>query len=406
LLHEEKEKTMRYPNIELNPFFCWLNRPRILYSPGVRSEVPFELQQLGATRVAVFSDKGLVQAGVVDLVADRIKRSNLELVGVFDNIVQDARIENINGGAAFYRSAGADSMVVIGGGSVMDTAKAINILIGEGTDDFRPLAEQAGLWEGAKLLPPHVVLPTTAGTGSEVTNAIVVLDPEAKVKLQITHPYNADVAMLDPELTVKLPPKVTAFTGMDALTHAIEGITSTGSQPISDALGLHAIRLIFRYLPTAVQEPNNLTARGHMLIASSLAGMCFGNSMTGAAHATAHALGAHYGIPHGLANAIMLPCVMDFNLEEAAGKYTMVADAMGLDVSGKEPLDAAAEAVQAVRDFKAAIGLTETLVDFNVPDDREALRETVELAGSDSQIGYNPRYVEEGDLYALYLAAR
>lgn len=397
---------MQYPNIELNPFFSWLNRPRILYSSGVRSEVPFELQQLGATRVAVLTDEGLVQAGVVDLVIDEIRGSDLDLAGVFDNIVQDARIDNINEGAAFYRSSGADSMVVVGGGSVMDTAKAVNILIGTGSDDFRPLAEQAALWEGAKPLPPHVVLPTTAGTGSEVTNAIVVLDTEAKAKLQITHPYNADIAMLDPELTVKLPPKVTAFTGMDALTHAIEGITSTGAQPISDALGLHAIRLVFKYLPIAVQEPDNLTARGHMLIASSLAGMCFGNSMTGAAHATAHALGAHYGIPHGLANAIMLPLVMDFNLEEAADRYMMVADAMGLDVSGKEPLDAAVEAVQGVRNLKAAIGLTETLGDFNVPDDREALRETVELAASDSQIGYNPRYVEEDDLYTLYRAAR
>lgn len=397
---------MKYPDLQFDPFFSWLNRPRILYSPGVRGEVGFELEQLGATRVAVFTDEGLVSAGVVNLVAEQIKKSSLELVGVFDNIVQDARIENINEGAAFYRSVGADAMVVVGGGSVMDAAKAINILIGEGLDDFRPLAERGGLWEGAKPLPPHVVFPTTAGTGSEVTNAIVVLDTEAKMKLQITHPYNADIAMLDPELTVKLPPRITAFTGMDALTHAIEGVTSTGANPISDALGLHAIRLICTYLPVAVQEPENVTARGNMLIASTLAGMCFGNSMTGAAHATAHALGAHYGIPHGLANAIMLPVVMEFNLEEALDRYAMIADAMGLDVSGKASLDAAAEAVQAVKDLKKVVGLTETLADFNVPEDDDALRETVDLAAGDSQIGYNPRYVEEQDLYAFYRAAR
>jgi alcohol dehydrogenase len=397
---------MKYPDLQFDPFFSWFNRPRILYSPGVRGEVGFELEQLGAKRVAIFSDKGLVHAGVVDLVAEQIRRSDLELVGIFDNIVQDARIENINEGAAFYRSAEADAMVVVGGGSVMDAAKAINILIGEGVDDFRPLAERGGLWEGAKPLPPHVVFPTTAGTGSEVTNAIVVLDTEAKMKLQITHPYNADIAMLDPELTVKLPPRVTAFTGMDALTHAIEGVTSTGANPISDALGLHAIRLIFNYLPVVVQDPENVTARGNMLIASTLAGMCFGNSMTGAAHATAHALGAHYGIPHGLANAIMLPVVMEYNLEEALDRYAMIADAMGLDVSGKASPDAAAEAVQAVKDLKEVVGLTETLADFNVPEDDDALRETVDLAAGDSQIGYNPRYVEEQDLYALYRAAR
>ena len=125
--------------------------------------------------------------------------------------------------------------------------------------------------------------------------------------------------MLDPELTVKLPAKITAFTGMDALTHAIEGITSTGAEPISDALGLHAIRLIFKYLPIAVKNPEDITARGNMLIASTLAGMCFGNTMTGGVHATAHALGALYGIPHGLANAIMLPIVMDYNVKDVPG---------------------------------------------------------------------------------------
>jgi alcohol dehydrogenase len=211
--------------------------------------------------------------------------------------------------------------------------------------------------------------------------------------------------MLDPELTFKLPASVTAFTGMDALTHAIEGVTSTGAQPISDALGLHAIRLIFTYLPIAVEEPDNVAARGNMLIASTLAGMCFGNSMTGAVHATAHALGAHYSIPHGLANAIMLPVVMEFNAGEAPERYMMIADAMGLEVSGKDAFDTALDAVHAVRELKTRIGLTDTLKNWNVPDDRDGLAGTIDLAASDSQIGYNPRYVEEDDIYDLYLRA-
>jgi len=376
-----------------------------MYAPGVRKELAFEMEQLGATRAVMFTDKGLVKAGVADLVAAELQDSSLKLLGIFDDIVQDARIDNINQGAEFYRSKGADCLIAVGGGSVLDTSKAINILIGDGTEDFQPLAEQAGLWEGAEPLPPHVAFPTTAGTGSEVTTAIVVLDVNARIKLQITHPYNADIAMLDPELTVKLPPKITAFTGMDALTHAIEGVTSTGAEPISDALGLHAIRLIFRYLPVAVQEPDNIEARGNMLIASTMAGMCFGNTMTGAVHATAHALGAHFGIPHGLANAIMLPVVMDLNAEEAAERYVLVADAMGIDVREKDPVEAARQAANAVRDFKVTIGLTETLKDLNVPGDEEKLRETVELAASDSQIGYNPRYLEEDDILNLYLKA-
>lgn len=396
---------MRYPDVGFEPFFTWIHRPRIMYAPGVRKEVAFELSELGAQKPLLVTDKGLVAAGVAGMVAQEIRASDLALAGVFDNIVQDARLENINEGAEFYRASGADSMVVVGGGSVMDTAKAINIMIGEGVDDFRPLAEQAGLWAGAKPLPPHVVFPTTAGTGSEVTTAIVVLDTASRVKLQITHPFNADVAMLDPELTVSLPPRVTAFTGMDALTHAVEGVTSTGAEPIADALGLHAIRLIFKYLPIAVKEPDNVTARGCMLIASALAGMCFGNTMTGAAHATAHALGAHYGIPHGLANGIMLPVVMGHNIEEAPQRYMMVADAVGVPVDGMDPIEAAERAVAAVNDLKEEIGLTESLRDFGVPDDPEKLQEMVELAAADSQISYNPRYLEEDDILNLYLKA-
>jgi alcohol dehydrogenase class IV len=399
------EEKMKYPDLELSSFFMWSNRPRIMFGPGIRSEIGFEMNALGGKKVVIITDKGIVNAGVAGMVAKEIEKSELELVGIFDSIIQDARIDIINQGAAFYREKGADCMVVVGGGSVMDSAKGINILIGEGTDDFQPLADRAALWDDAKPLPPHIVFPTTAGTASEVTHAIVALDVNARVKLQITHPYNADIAMLDPELTVKLPPKITAFTGMDALTHAIEGVTSTSVSPIGDALGLHAIRLIFKYLPLAVNEPENITARGHMLIASTLAGMCFGNTMTGAVHATAHALGAHYGIPHGLANGIMLPVVMEFNVEEAADRYMMVADAMGIDVNGMEPIDAARAAVQGVKDLKKEIGLTERLKDLGVPDDRDKLLPTVELAGADSQISYNPRFAEEEDILNLYLKA-
>ena len=397
---------MKYPNITFEPLFSWVNRPRIMYSPGLRSEVGYEMAQLGGKKVVIFTDKGLVAAGVAEMVAEEVRKSDLELAGIFDSIVQDARIDIINAGAAFYRKCGADCMIAVGGGSVMDTAKAINIMIGGGNDDFQPLADQAGLWEGAKQLPPHIAFPTTAGTGCEVTNAMVVLDTKIHTKIAVTHPYcNADLAMLDPELTVKLPAKITAFTGMDALTHAIEGTTSTGAEPVSDALGLHAIRLIFKYLPIAVKNPEDITARGNMLIASSLAGMCFGNTMCGAVHATAHSLGALYGIPHGLANAIMLPIVMDYNVKDAAERYMMIADAMGLDITGKKPVEAAKMAVKAVISLKKKIGLTDRLKDFKVPEDPEKLKPLVELAAGDSQISYNPHYLEEEDILNLYMKA-
>ncbi len=397
---------MKYPNITFEPLFSWVNRPRIMYSPGLRSEVGFEMAQLGGKRAVIFTDKGLVAAGIVEMVAEEVRKSDLELAGVFDSIIQDARIDIINAGAAFYRKCGADCMIAVGGGRVMDTAKAVNIMISGGNDDFQPLADQAGLWEGAKQLPPHIAFPTTAGTGCEVTNAMVVLDVAAHAKLQVTHPYcNCDIAMLDPELTIKLPAKITAFTGIDALTPAIEGIPSTGAEPIADALGLHAIRLIFKYLPIAVKNPEDITARGHMLLASSIAGMCFVNTMTGGVHATAHALGALYGIPHGLANAIMLPVVMAFNASEVPERYMMIADAMGLDVKDKKPVEAAKMAVKAVVSLKKKIGLTDTLKDFKVPNDPAKLKPLVELAAADGQVSYNPHYLEEEDILKIYMKA-
>jgi len=397
---------MKYPDISFEPFFTWSNRPRVMYKAGVREELGFEMEKLGGTKVVLYTDKGLVQAGVAEMVIEAIKASSLELVGVYDKIVQDARLDLINDGAAFYRKCGADCMVVVGGGSVMDTAKAVNVMIGGGHDDFMPLAEQAGLFEGAKLLPPHIAFPTTAGTGSEVTPGMVVLDEKARAKMACAHPYcNPDVAMLDPELTVKLPPKITAFTAMDVMTHAIEAITKISAHPISDGLGLHAIRLVTKYLPEAMKNPENIEARGNLLIASTMAGMAFISS-TGGVHATAHSLGALYGIPHGLANSIMLPHVMEYNLEENPDRFVLIADAMGVNIDKMSKEEAARAAVQALRDLQQKAGLTQTLKDFGVPEDREALQPLIDLAMGDSQVSYNPRSLEEDDVYNLYLKAR
>ena len=398
---------MKYPDLSFEPFFTWSNRPRVMYKAGVREELDFEMKKLGGTKAVLYTDKGLVDVGVAQMVIDTIKASSLELVGVFDKIVQDARLDLINEGAAFYRKCGANCMVVVGGGSVMDTAKAINILIGGGLDDFTPLAEQVGLFDGAKPLPPHIAFPTTAGTGAEVTYAMVVLNDIAHAKIAVAHPYcNPDIAMLDPELTVKLPPKITAFTAMDALTHAIEAITTVSANPISDGLGLHAVRLITKYLPEAVKNPGNVEARGYLMIASTMAGMSFINAFTGGVHATGHALGAIYHVPHGMAMNIMLPHLMAYNLGEKPERFAMIADAMGVKIDGMTTEQAAQAAVQAVKDLQKAVGLTQTLKDFGVPAGREALNPLIDLAMGDSQLPYNPRELQEDDVYNLYLKAR
>jgi alcohol dehydrogenase class IV len=397
---------MKFPGLGFENFFIWLIRTKVMYSPGLRSEVGFEMSQLGGTKVAIFTDKGLVDAGVADMLIEAINKSDLKIAGVFDGILQDAQLDIINEGAKFYRKCGADCVIALGGGSVMDTVKSVNILIGSGEDDFAPLAAQGGLWDGAKPLPPHIAFPTTAGTACEVTNGIVVLDAKAHAKLSVTHPYcNSDIAMLDPELTLKLPAKITAFTGMDALTHAIEGVTSKLAAPVSDALGFHAIRMVDKYLKTAVSKPDDIEARGNMLIASTLAGMCFINALTGAVHAMAHSLGGLYGIPHGLANSIMLPAVMEFNLPEKPERFMMIADALGVKVDGMKPEEAGKKAVEAVRKLRKDIGLTQTLSDFKVPHGREALQPLIDQAMSDGQMGSNPRDMSEDDIYEVYLKA-
>jgi len=397
---------MKFPGLGFEQFFIWLIRTRVMYSPGLRSEIGFEMAQLGGTKVAIFTDKGLVDAGVADMVIEAIKKSDLKIAGVFDGVQQDARLDIINEGAKFYRKCGADCVIALGGGSVMDTVKAVNILVGAGENDFAPLAAQAGLWDGAKPLAPHIAFPTTAGTACEVTNCIIVLDTEAHTKVTASHPYcNSDIAMLDPELTVKLPAKITAFTGMDALTHAIEGVTSKVASPITDALGFHAIRMVDKYLRTAVSKPDDIEARGNMLIASTIAGMCFVNALTGAVHAMAHSLGGLYSIPHGLANTIMLPEVMEYNLPENPERFMMVADALGVKVDGMKPEEAGKKAVEAVRKLRKDVGLSQTLKDFKVPQDRQALQPLIDQTIADSQIASNPRDMSEDDIYEVYLKA-
>jgi alcohol dehydrogenase class IV len=398
---------MKYPDIKYDPYFTFFNRPQIVCKPGARGDLEDMMTGLGGKRVLVYTDQGLVKAGVADMVIDQIKASSkLELAGVFDKIVQDARLDLINEGAAFYRKCGADCMVAVGGGSVMDSAKAINILIGEGLDDFTPLKEQCALMDGAKPLPPHIAFPTTSGTGAEVTFILVVLDPVAKSKSGCVHPYcGSDIAMLDPELTVALPARLTASTSMDALTHAIECYTSTVANPVSDGLALHAMRLIAKFLPLTIQDLRNVEYRENLQIASTMAIIAFVNAIAGTVHAIAHSLGGLYGVPHGDGNGIMLPHVMEFNRETCPERFMMMADALGVDIHGMTVEDAGKAAVQAVRDLQKKIGFTQTLKDFGVPATREGQTAIVELTMMDGAIGTNARQTEEEDVYNLIAKA-
>ncbi len=371
-------------------------RTRVVFGRGLVKDVGFEAAKLKGRRAFLVTDKVLRSLGLVDRVLTGFKDSDVEVVGVYDEVPPNSEIKVVERGAALAREAGCDLLVALGGGSVLDTAKGMNLLLVEGGS----LLE----WQGSGLLSrpllPLIAIPTTAGTGSEVTIAAVIRDEEQGLKLEFNSPFMMpDVALLDPELTVSLPPAMTAATGIDALTHAIEGYVSVYAEPISDAFCLHAIRLIMRYLPRAVSDGADIEARGYMLLAASIAGMGFTNALCGIVHAIAHACGGRYGVPHGAANGILLTAGMEFNLPVAAERYRDVAEAMGLDVPDKEPEVATTMAILAVAGLRQNIGLPCCLREVGVP--REGLQQLAEDALGDAMMISNPRSASQDEILEL-----
>jgi alcohol dehydrogenase len=239
---------------------------------------------------------------------------------------------------------------------------------------------------------PHIVIPTTAGTGSEVTAGAVILDKEQGQKIINFEYHNIPkVAILDPKMTEGLPADLTASTGMDAMTHAVESYTAQQRNPISDAVALHAIRLISRYLPRATADGSDLTARGQMQIAALLAGWAFSNAMVGLVHAMAHSLGAVCRVPHGLANGILLPYVMAYNLEEVPELTADIAAALGADVAGMDHFEAGSTGIERMKALIQTVGLPKRLKETGIAE--KDLKECAELSLSDGSIIYNARMI-------------
>jgi alcohol dehydrogenase class IV len=370
---------------------------KIVYGEGASADAGLEMSALGGKRPLLVTDAGLRAAGLADGV---LKALGQACAGVFDEVPQDSGVHVVEKAAELARSAGADAVVSLGGGSVLDTAKGLALLLSEGGR----LQDYQGFQMLTRRLAWHVAIPTTAGTGSEATFAAVIKDHQALAKILLFDAHLApDVAILDPRLLAGLPPRITAFTGMDALTHAVEAMHSLQAGPFSDALALHAVRLIAGSLPACVERGRDLEARGRMLVAATLAGQAFTNAMVGVVHALAHTLGGRFGVPHGLANAILLPFGMEYNLGESASRYALVAEAFGVRRAGASPEDSARAAVQAVRDMNARIGLPRKLREAGVP--RERLGEVAEASLSDGSIVYNPRPADAASLAELLEAA-
>ena len=286
--------------------------------------IPYELAQLRANKPLIITDQGIKSAGLVDLLVKVLEQNGLHVdkEQIFDSVPPDSSIDVVNQAAEKFKQGGFDSIIALGGGSVIDTAKGVNILVSGNYNDLRQVmgVDRLGL-----QLQPLIVIPTTAGTGSEATLVAVISDKDSQVKLPfVSYQIVPTLAILDPRMTMGLPPLLTAATGMDALTHAIEAYTCLQKNPVSDAFAWKAIELISRFLVKAVENGKDREARMAMANASLMAGIAFSNSMVGAVHAIGHAVGAVSHIHHGTAMAVLLPEVMRFNMPKVRDLYAQL----------------------------------------------------------------------------------
>ncbi|MDR2295361.1 MAG: iron-containing alcohol dehydrogenase, partial [Clostridiales Family XIII bacterium] len=293
---------------------------------------------------------------------------------------------------------GIDAMVAVGGGSSMDTAKGIGVLlVGGGV-----IKDYEGLGKVPAKIPTLIAVPTTVGTGSEVTFWAVIKDTKENYKLSVGSPFIApEIAFLDPDLVATLPPGIIASTGMDALTHAIEGYTATLAEPITDACGLYAIELIGKNLRNAVYT-EDLTARGNLLVGSMIAGICFGNSDVGGGHCMSESLGGLYDMPHGIANAVMLPYIMEYNYPAVMYKFSKIAAALGERVERMSEREAAYAAVENIRKLNRDLEIP-SLKELGVK--MEDLEELAERSANNVSVDSNPRKARKDDFYAMFLKA-
>lgn len=357
------------------------------------------LVDLGATRVLLVTDRGVREAGILDLVASHIKKAGVSF-SVFEEVEPNPSVETVEKAYEVFREGECQAVVAVGGGSPLDVGKAVGILGANGGS----ILDYEGVEKARNASVPVVAIPTTAGTGSEVTVYLVITDQKRKYKFTIvSKKAAARVAILDPLLTASMPMPLTASTGMDALVHAIESYTSLMSNPISESLAIKAIRLISANLRQAAYNGRDLAARDAMLMGSLLAGMAFNNTRLGNAHAMSHPVSAYFGVPHGVANAVLIPYVMEFNLPAVPQKFAEIAGAMGCRADGSSLMGAAKQAVSAVWELVEDLGLPRRLSEVGVKE--EAIEAMTDDAMKSGNVLVNPRTTTREDILQIYRRA-
>lgn len=323
-------------------YYEFQNSAKILSGKRALENIPFELKNLEAKKPLILSSRSLVKYGLTKIVIDAITENGIEAGPVYTEIPPDSSIKTVNDIAKLFRESGCDSIIALGGGSVIDTAKGVNIVISKGSDD---LMEYMGLEAIKGRLKPLIVIPSTSGTGSEATLVAVIANPDKNVKMEfISYNMLPDVVVLDPRMTLSLPPKLTASTGIDALVHAIEAYTGIQKNPLSDAYSFAAIKLIMEYLIKAVINGKDEESRLALANASLMAGASFSNSMVGIVHAIGHACGGVCHVPHGDAMTILLPYGMEYNIIKSNEYYSeLLLPLGGADIYASTPKDERAQ---------------------------------------------------------------
>jgi alcohol dehydrogenase len=370
-----------------------------LMGVGSSKEAGPQAKALGATKALIVTDKVLNQLGVAARIKGQLEEAGVKAV-IFDGAEPNPTDTNVADGLAAYVKNGCDAIVSLGGGSAHDCAKGIGMVATNGGD----IRKYEGINKTTKPMPPFVAINTTAGTASEMTRFCIITNTSTHVKMAIVDwRCTPNVAINDPVLMVGKPPALTAATGMDALTHAVEAYVSIAATPITDACAIKAIELIAEYLRPAVANGANLEARDKMAYAEFLAGMAFNNASLGYVHAMAHQLGGFYNLPHGVCNAILLPAVCEFNLIAAAKRLGDIAVALGENIDGLPPVDAAAKGIAAIRKLSKSIGIPAGLTELGV---KEAdLPTMAENAKKDACQLTNPRTATLQQVVEIFKAA-
>lgn len=364
---------------------------------GSHKEIGKQIKVLGGKKPFICTDKGITAAGIADRIAKVIKEDCGVDPVIYDNTHPNPTDNNVHEGLALYVEKKCDLIISLGGGSSHDCGKGIGIVATNGGS----IRDYEGVDKSQKAMPPFIAVNTTAGTASEMTRFCIITDTSRKVKMAIVDwRVTPNVAIDDPLLMAGMPPALTAATGMDALTHAIEAYVSTIATPITDACALKAIELIAQYLRAAVANGGDMEARDRMCYAQYLAGMAFNNASLGHVHAMAHQLGGFYDLPHGVCNAILLPHVSRFNLIAKMDRFADIAVAMGENIDGLSIRDAADVALESIQTLSADVGIPEGLTALGVKE--EDLKTMAENAQKDACGLTNPRCPTLNDVIEIY----